>query len=79
MVNGKVASAAVTITPGLNIFGIAEILSKEKIIGKKPFLKKCYDEKFLSSLKIYKKSAEGFLYPDTYIFKINSSPESVIK
>lgn len=78
-VNGKVATANVTIPPGFNIFQIAEILSKKKITGKKLFLEKCFDGKFLLSLKINKKSPEGFLYPDTYIFKIYSNPKDIIK
>lgn len=79
LVNGEVASKPVIIAPGLNIFGIAKILSDEKIVDKKLFLKECYDKKFLSTLKIYRNSAEGFLYPDTYIFKIRSSAKNVIK
>ncbi|MHB1546246.1 MAG: endolytic transglycosylase MltG [bacterium] len=79
LVNGKVATAKITIPPGLNIFDIASILSKNKITDKKLFLKKCFDKKFLLSIKIDAKSAEGFLYPNTYIFKINSKPKSVIK
>ena len=64
-VNGNVASAKITIPPGLNIFQIAEILAKKKITGRKRFLKECFDKRFLLSLKINKKTAEGFLYPDT--------------
>ena len=78
-VNGNIARAKVSIPPGLNIFDIASILSKDKITDKKLFLKKCFDKKFLLSIKIDAKSAEGFLYPDTYIFKINSKPENIIK
>ena len=78
-VNGDVASAKVTIPPGLNIFQIAEILAKKKITGQKQFLKECFDKRFLLSLKIDEKSAEGFLYPDTYIFKIHSNPQNIIK
>ncbi|MGC8554119.1 MAG: endolytic transglycosylase MltG [Candidatus Acidulodesulfobacterium sp.] len=79
LVNGRVATAKVSIPPGLNIFEIAEILSKNHITDKKLFLKKCYDKKFLLSIKVDAPSAEGFLYPDTYIFKINSNPKDVIK
>ncbi|MHB1697209.1 MAG: endolytic transglycosylase MltG [bacterium] len=80
LVNGRVAAAPVTIAPGLNIFHIAEILSADKIIAsKKKFLKKCYDRKLLLSLKIDKPSVEGFLYPDTYVFEINSNPAIIIK
>ena len=79
LVNGMVATSKVSIPPGLNIFEIAEILSKYHITNKKLFLKKCYDKKFLLSIKVDASSAEGFLYPDTYIFKINSNPKDVIK
>ncbi|MCL4532715.1 MAG: endolytic transglycosylase MltG [Deltaproteobacteria bacterium] len=78
-VNGRVATSKVSIPPGLNIFEIAEILSKNHITNKKLFLKKCYDKKFLLSIKVDASSAEGFLYPDTYIFKINSNPKDIIK
>lgn len=78
-VNGKIATAKIIVPPGSNIFEIASILSKHKITGKKPFLKECFDKKFLLSIKVDAKSAEGFLYPDTFIFKINSKPQSVIK
>lgn len=79
LVNGRVATAKVSIPPGSNIFEIAEILSKHNIAKKKLFLKKCYDKKFLLSIKVNAESAEGFLYPDTYIFNINSNPEDIIK
>ena len=79
LVNGSVASVKVVIPPGLNIFDIAQVMSKDKITAKKPFLKKCFDKKFLLSLKIDAKSAEGFLYPDTYVFKINSKPKNIIR
>jgi UPF0755 protein len=78
-VNGRVARAKVVIPPGLNIFDIAQVLSKDKITAKKLFLKKCFDRKFLLSIKIDAKNAEGFLYPDTYVFKINSKPQNIIK
>ena len=78
-VNGSVASVKVVIPPGLNIFDIAQVISKDKITAKKLFLEKCFDGKFLLSIKIDAKSAEGFLYPDTYVFKINSKPQNIIK
>ncbi|MCL4542925.1 MAG: endolytic transglycosylase MltG [Deltaproteobacteria bacterium] len=78
-VNGKVATAKVTIPPGLNIFQIAGILAKNRITGSRAFLTECFNKKFLLSLKIDKKTAEGFLYPNTYIFKIHSNPQNIIK
>ncbi len=78
-VNGRVASVKVTVPPGLNIFQIAEILAKNRITGKKLFLKECFDRKLLLSIGIDKKDVEGFLYPNTYIFKIDSNPAKIIK
>ncbi len=78
-VNGRVATAKITIPPGSNIFQIAKILAKNKITGDQSFLTECFDKKFLLSLKIDKKNAEGFLYPNTYIFKIHSNPKNIIE
>lgn len=78
-VNGRVATARIVIPPGLNIFRIAAILARKKVTGEHQFLTECFDQKFLLSIKIDKKSVEGFLYPNTYIFKINSDPETVIE
>jgi UPF0755 protein len=79
LVNGKIAKAKVVIPPGLNIFETSLILSNNKITDKKKFVQDCFNKKFLLSLNINADSAEGFLYPDTYIFKINSKPKNVIK
>ncbi len=78
-VNGRVATAKIVIPPGLSIFRIAEILAKNKITSERQFLAECFDQKFLLSIKIDKKSVEGFLYPDTYMFKVDSNPKNIIE
>lgn len=77
--NGRVATVSVTIPPGFNIFQISQLLVNKRVVGQKRFLKECFDRKFLLSLSIDRRSVEGYLYPDTYDFKINSNPRSVIK
>ncbi|HEC24962.1 MAG TPA: hypothetical protein ENI54_02970, partial [bacterium] len=78
-VNGRIASVKVTVPPGLNIFQIAKILAKNRITGKKLFLKECFNRKLLLSIGIDERNVEGFLYPNTYIFKIDSNPVKIIK
>ncbi len=77
--SGDVATASVTIPPGLNIFQIARVLSKNRVTGGRQFLSECFNRKFLLSIGASGQSAEGFLYPDTYTFKIYSKPDEVIK
>ncbi len=78
-VNGNIATARVTIPPGTNIFQMAKILNKNHIVKEKAFIKTCFNKDFLLSIGVNKKSIEGFLYPNTYIFKIDSRPKSIIK
>jgi len=78
-VNGKIATAKITIVPGMNIFQIAMLLDKKHIVKEVKFIKASFNKNVLLSIGIDKKSAEGYLYPDTYIFKINSTPKNILK
>jgi UPF0755 protein len=78
-VNGKIATAKITVVPGMNIFQIAMLLNRKHIVKEFKFIKASFNENVLLSIGIDKKSAEGYLYPDTYIFKINSTPKNILK
>ncbi|MCL5673660.1 MAG: endolytic transglycosylase MltG [Deltaproteobacteria bacterium] len=78
-VNGKIATTKVTVIPGMNIFQIAMILNEKHVVKEINFIKASFNKDILLSIGIDKKSAEGVLYPDTYIFKINSTSKSVLK
>jgi UPF0755 protein len=76
---GKVMSAKVTIPEGYNIYEIADRLEKYEITSKTEFLKLCKDRNFLRKIGIDSGTAEGYLFPDTYIFKEDMKAEEVIK
>ncbi len=78
-VNGKIATTKVTVIPGMNIFQIAMILNEKHVVKEINFIKASFNKDILLSIGVDKKSAEGVLYPDTYIFKINSTSKSVLK
>jgi len=67
LVKGEVKLVKVTIPEGTNIMEIGEILKKKGVIKNK--------DEFISYAK--EKKLEGFLFPDTYLFPLNSSVESV--
>lgn len=67
LVKGEVKLVRVTIPEGANIKEIAEILEKKGVISdKKVFIEYAKEKKL-----------EGFLFPDTYLFPLNSSVESI--
>ena len=76
---GKVYLRKVVVPEGATIWQIAEILEKQKICRKEEFLSLAENEEFVKSLGIPSKTAEGFLFPDTYYFAKNTPPERVIK
>ncbi|MFN8370053.1 MAG: endolytic transglycosylase MltG [Bacteriovoracaceae bacterium] len=82
LVHGSPLVGEVTIPEGKNIFEIAKILEAARIVKAEAFLSKARDKNFLKKIGIASKfnvsSAEGFLFPETYRFNINSSPEVVI-
>jgi UPF0755 protein len=78
-VNGRIATAKITVVPGMNIFQIAMLLNKKHIVNEIKFIKASFNENILLSIGIDKKSAEGYLYPNTYIFKINSKPKNILR
>jgi len=67
LVKGEVKLVKVTIPEGTDIMEIGEILEKKGIIKN--------EDEFVSYAK--EKKLEGFLFPDTYLFPLNSSVESV--
>lgn len=76
---GDVAKARVTIPEGYNLHQISERLDKKGITKKEDFMYFCSNTPFLHSIGILASSAEGYLFPDTYIFPEESDPKNVIK
>ncbi len=69
----------VSIPEGLTIFEVASLFKNKMNIDSSNFVSLCYDQKYIDSLEINSYSLEGFLYPNTYEFYLNSTPQSVIK
>lgn len=74
----------VTIPEGYEISQIAKLLEEKEVCDKAAFLDACantdFDYSFLKDIPLGKTNRlEGYLFPDTYEFYKNDSPERVIK
>ncbi len=78
LTRGDVLTRSVTIPEGFNLYQIAERLEAEKITDEQRFLYYAFDRDFLSSIGVSARSAEGYLFPDTYVFPEKSDPRDVI-
>ena len=78
-VSGDIMKARITIPEGFNVYQIAERLEKHSVAKKDDFLYHTTHAPFLRSIGILAPSAEGYLFPDTYIFPEDSDPKTVIK
>lgn len=79
--NGRVVKYKVTIPEGYNLFEIASLLEKEKIIKDKTlFLEIVRSPKAAKEfLHMDAPSLEGYLYPETYDFSKNTAPYLIAK
>ena len=68
----------VTIPEGYTMKQIAGLLEAHAICPADDFLSACRDKTLLNSLGVLSTTAEGYLFPETYDFEINSNPASVI-
>ncbi|HON79726.1 MAG TPA: endolytic transglycosylase MltG [Spirochaetota bacterium] len=79
LIRGDILRRRVTIPEGYNLYQIAERLEQNEIVKKDIFLRSAFDRAFLKSIGINAPSAEGYLFPDTYIFPEESNARSVIQ
>lgn len=78
LTKGDTVSFKVTI-PEESVAEIAARLASFKIVDEKAFVSLARDEKFVASMGIEGNSAEGYLYPDTYIFDKSMGEKDIIK
>ncbi|MDE7292318.1 MAG: endolytic transglycosylase MltG [Treponemataceae bacterium] len=69
----------ISIPEGLTISKIAERFEAAGICSAKEFSSACRDENFLKEIALPFKSAEGYLFPDTYSFVPNSDAKSCVR
>lgn len=75
---GDADEISVTIPEGYSIFHIADRLEAQNIVSRAQFLRAARDREFLAEHKIPGESAEGYLFPDTYRFRLGvTAPEIV--
>lgn len=79
LVKGDVIRYPLTIPEGFTLSQIAQRLEALEICGASSFREATGNPELLSKLKIQAKSAEGFLYPETYNFPKNTPPEKVVE
>ncbi|MGZ3606562.1 MAG: endolytic transglycosylase MltG [Syntrophales bacterium] len=79
LVKGDIISYEVTIPEDFTVAEIATRLASYKLVDEKKFVSLCEDTKFIASLGIEGRSAEGYLYPDTYLFDKTMGAKDIIK
>jgi UPF0755 protein len=81
LVKGMIKGYKVTIPEDWSLQEIADLLSSPglRLADRKAFLAAARDEDLLDSLNIQGDSAEGYLYPNTYIFDRSMGPREIIK
>jgi len=78
LLEGPIAKVKVVIPEGLTIEKIAHILKQEADIDSLTFVNLSRDVFFVHSSGINANTAEGFLFPNTYIFSKGESSSSVL-
>jgi len=78
LVKGEVINHRVTISEGLNLYQIADILEESGFVGKKDFIARAFDTALMNKLAVKGISFEGYLYPETYFFVKGMNAEEII-
>jgi UPF0755 protein len=79
LVKGDIIFYKVTIPEDFTVAEIATRLASYKLVDEKAFVSLAGDAKFIASLGIEGRSAEGYLYPDTYILDKSMGAKEIIK
>ncbi|HTE54308.1 MAG TPA: endolytic transglycosylase MltG [Kofleriaceae bacterium] len=76
----KDVSVAVTIPEGLNMLEALDLVVKAGVVSsREPLLALARDPQFLQRIGVTGDSIEGYLFPETYRFKVPSKPDEVLK
>jgi len=75
---GKESTVRVTIPEGLSVKKTARYLEKSDLVSASEFISAASKTGFLESYGIPGKSAEGFLFPDTYYFPHGTDADSIV-
>ena len=75
--NGKINVISVQIPEGWTMFEIAEQLERQKLCSREDFLRVARDPARIVDLAPHARSLEGFLFPSTYQFARQTTPEQI--
>ena len=78
LTRGDVVKYEVTVPPGTNIYDIAKSLDEENLVPAEEFLAAAISPSVLRRLGIPGESAEGYLFPDRYLFVKPVTPEEIL-
>jgi UPF0755 protein len=79
LVRGDVIKYEVAVPPGANLYDVAELLEEKKLATAEAFLATAASPAVLQRLEIPGESAEGYLFPDSYIFVKPVTPEEILE
>ena len=79
LVRGDVIKYEVTVTPGENLFDVAKSIEEKKLATAEEFLAAAASPDVLRRLEIPGESAEGYLFPDSYIIVKPVTPEEILE
>lgn len=79
IIKGNVLLHKVTVPEGYNIQQIATLIGKSGLCAEDRFLKTALNASFARKMDIAGNTFEGYLFPDTYYFSRDVSPEKIIR
>jgi UPF0755 protein len=79
LVKGRVLLHRLTVPEGMNLEETAQIVENSGFGSKIDFLALATNPKFVHRLKINADTLEGYLFPETYFFRQNTSHEKIIQ
>lgn len=78
LVNGRVYLHKLTVPEGYTIHQIAALVEKTGLTTASDFLKAAQDAAFARNQEIDAETFEGYLFPETYYFPKNVTPEKIV-
>ncbi|HZW37385.1 MAG TPA: endolytic transglycosylase MltG [Candidatus Deferrimicrobiaceae bacterium] len=79
LVGGEVTRYSVTIPEGSNLYDIAKILGDLELVDPHIFLETAASREVLRRLEVPGPTAEGFLFPDTYLLEKTLPAEDILE
>ncbi|MCX5852096.1 MAG: endolytic transglycosylase MltG [Deltaproteobacteria bacterium] len=79
LVKGRVREYRIVIPEGFTVRQIAARLASRHLVDERRFNELAFSRKFCVTLGIHGESAEGYLFPDTYLFTRSMKEEEMIR